>query len=418
MDDSALKDSASTNTSVVEDDKLCENKKNTASKNKPFKKKVNTKHATKNTHGKKKVKNYKTTPKPKTTLYDEDLNSVSSQEVLEENAIISIYQNPPVALGEHNGIPLKTHDLRILNGEYCNDYIITFYGMHLINESEHSQDFLLVEIPIVTIYDSQNILRPIFGLRNQNMIFVPINYFHSHWVLIMLINVFDNEKDTKALFLDSLISIYNPLHRRHVSLSNGEETNELEIIFLNRFIKSFLIHSNPNKHENGNVPALEIIESVRQQGADCGFSVLKNMEMGIELHNELIANCDSRHLRRKIKTHYQKEDATLLRKEIVSLISALSDVRFTELQNSISRTSRKQKQINFKKINTKKSPNKKKPNATKKKIPAICNKISGYFKAKEKKESASEKIVFSKIKKLCVKMKFDDLVLKTKLAII
>ena len=164
-----------------------------------------------------------------------------------------------------------------------------------------------------------------------------------------------------------------------------------------------------------------MIESVRQQGADCGFSVLKNMEMGIELHNELIANCDSRHLRRKIKTHYQKEDATLLRKEIVSLISALSDVRFTELQNSISRTSRKQKQINFKKINTKKSPNKKKPNATKKKIPAICNKISGYFKAKEKKkhkESASEKIVFSKIKKLCVKMKFDDLVLKTKLSII
>ena len=137
--------------------------------------------------------------------------------------------------------------------------------------------------------------------------------------------------------------------------------------------------------------------------------------MGIKLHNELIANCDSRHLRRKIKTHYQKEDATMLRKEIVSLISALSDVRFTELQNSISRISRKQKKMNFKNVNSKKQ------NAKKKKIPAICNKISGYFKAKEKKkhkESASEKIGFSKIKKLCVKMKFDDLVLKTKLTMI
>ena len=242
MDGSALKDSASTNTSVVEDGKLCENKKNAASKNEPFKKKFNTKHATKNTHGKKKVKNCKTTPKPKTTLYDEDLNSVSSQEVLEENAIISIYQNPPVALGEHNGLPLNTHDLRTLNGENCNDCIITFYGMHLINESEHSQDFLLVNTGVVALYDRQNIIHTIFGLRNQNMMFLPINYYHSHWVLIMLMNVFDNEKDTKALFLDSLISIYNPLHRRHVSLSNGEETNELEIIFLNRFIKSFLIH--------------------------------------------------------------------------------------------------------------------------------------------------------------------------------
>ena len=77
--------------------------------------------------------------------------------------------------------------------------------------------------------------------------------------------------------------------------------------------------------------------------------------------------------------------------------------------------------MNFKNINSKKSQNKKKQNAKKKKIPAICNKISGYFKAKEKKkhkESASEKIVFSKIKKLCVKMKFDTLVLKTKLSII
>ena len=48
-------------------------------------------------------------------------------------------------------------------------------------------------------------------------------------------------------------------------------------------------------------------------------------------------------------------------------------------------------------------------------------KMMTHFKAKEKKkkkESASEKIVFSKIKKLCVKMKFDDLVLKTKLIII
>ena len=342
LDKRALKDSTSTDASVVKENKLDENnKKSTACKKKSFKKNVSTKHATKSAYGKKKVKNCKTATKPKTIINEEDLNSVSSQEAIEENAIISIYQNPPVAIGEHNGIKLKTNDLRILRGEYTNDNFLTFYARHLINESWHSQDFLLVEVAILTLYDRDNKICSILDKLNQNMIFVPINCFNSHWQLIILLNAFDNKKETKALFLDSLIRIYNPLRRRHVSLSNGRVTNELEISFLNRFTKSFLIDLNPNKHANGNVPEIEIIESVQQQGADCGFSVLKNIQMAIELHNELIANCNSRHLREKIKTYYQKEDATLLRKEIVTLISLLSDIRFTELQSSISTTSTK-----------------------------------------------------------------------------
>ena len=145
----------------------------------------------------------------------------------------------------------------------------------------------------------------------------------------MFLKVFNNEKDAKLLLLDSLISTYNPLHRTHFSLSKGEVTNELEIIFFNRFTKSWLIDLNPNKHENGYVSEIKIIESVQQQGADCGFSVLKKILMGIKLHIELFVNRNSRDLRRKLKTHYQKEDATLLRKEIVTIISALSNIRFT-----------------------------------------------------------------------------------------
>ena len=63
------------------------------------------------------------------------------------------------------------------------------------------------------------------------MIFVPINYLVNLLVLIMFLKVFNNEKDAKLLLLDSLISTYNPLHRTHFSLSKGEVTNELEIIF-------------------------------------------------------------------------------------------------------------------------------------------------------------------------------------------
>ena len=62
--------------------------------------------------------------------------------------------------------------------------------------------------------------------------------------------------------------------------------------------------------------------------------------MAIDLHDEFIRDCDSRQFRVKIRSHYQKEDATLLRKEIAMLLSALSGFSFTELQNAHASSSR------------------------------------------------------------------------------
>ena len=65
--------------------------------------------------------------------------------------------------------------------------------------------------------------------------------------------------------------------------------------------------------------------------------------MVIDLHDELIENYISRHLRVKIRTHYLKEDVTAVRKEIVSLVSEVSGIVFTELQNSNARALSKSK---------------------------------------------------------------------------
>ena len=58
---------------------------------------------------------------------------------------------------------------------------------------------------------------------------------------------------------------------------------------------------------------------------------------------------------------------------------------------------------------------------TKKQTPLLSNKISTYFKANKKNkkdESISQKNVFSKFQILCIKLKIDNLLLKTKLKII
>ena len=72
-----------------------------------------------------------------------------------------------------------------------------------------------------------------------------------------------------------MIRVYNPRFNMHISHANGMETEELEIDFLNRFIESLLVCISPAKHETSNVPKIEIIDCVQQQGADCGFCVLK-----------------------------------------------------------------------------------------------------------------------------------------------
>ena len=204
----------------------------------------------------------------------------------------------------------------------------------------------MIENCIMSIYDSHNHMSSIPGLSCQNMLFILINHYNEHWQLIIILHALNNEKATITLFLESLVRVYNPMFRMHVSHRHERETEELEIDFLNRFIESFLVCINPVKHEAGKVPKIKIIDSVQQQGADCGFCVLKNIEMAIDLHDEFIADCNSRHFLVKIRTYYHREDATLLRKEIVTLLSAFSGFRFVELQIMNDDSSRNSKNMN------------------------------------------------------------------------
>ena len=107
---------------------------------------------------------------------------------------------------------------------------------------------------------------------------MPINYYGSHWQPIIVLNALRNDKDTSILFLDSLIRLYHPSFRMHVSHKTGQETNELEIEFLNRFMKELLIKLNPTKYQLDSIPEIEVMESTQQQGYDCCFSVLKTLE--------------------------------------------------------------------------------------------------------------------------------------------
>ena len=63
-----------------------------------------------------------------------------------------------------------------------------------------------------------------------------------------------------------------------ISHATGQETNELEIDFLNRFTKELLIKLNPTKYYLENTPEIEVIESVQQQGCDYYFSALKTLK--------------------------------------------------------------------------------------------------------------------------------------------
>ena len=62
--------------------------------------------------------------------------------------------------------------------------------------------------------------------------------------------------------------------------------------------------------------------------------------MAIDLCNDIISNSNSRHLRVKIRIHYHKEDTTLLRREIVELVSTLISTRLNEIQRTIASTSK------------------------------------------------------------------------------
>ena len=63
------------------------------------------------------------------------------------------------------------------------------------------------------------------------MTLLPLNVSNSHWQLIIVLHALNNQKQTKLLFLDSLIRLYNLLHKHHISHSTGELTDELEIDF-------------------------------------------------------------------------------------------------------------------------------------------------------------------------------------------
>ena len=47
-----------------------------------------------------------------------------------------------------------------------------------------------------------------------------------------------------------------------ISHATGQETNELEIDFLNRFTKELLIKLNPTKYYLENTPKIEVISSI------------------------------------------------------------------------------------------------------------------------------------------------------------
>ena len=78
-----------------------------------------------------------------------------------------------------------------------------------------------------------------------------------------MFHALNNDKETKVLFLDSLIRLHSPLQRSNISCRNREVISELEIDFLDRFAKSFLIRINPEKYYVQNIPELEIIDSVQ-----------------------------------------------------------------------------------------------------------------------------------------------------------
>ena len=88
--------------------------------------------------------------------------------------------------------------------------------------------------------------------------------------------------------------------------------------------------------------------------------------MAIDLHDELIENCRGRHLRVKIRNYYCKWGATALRKEIVSRVSKVSGVMFTEMWGFNSRTFSKSKIVVSKLL--------KKPSTTKNKTTAMNKK--------------------------------------------
>ena len=119
----------------------------------------------------------------------------------------------------------------LLKGEFANDNIMMFYAKHMIASSCYSQDISLVSSAIIVICDRENSSFTILDKENQNIMLMSINCYGSHQQLIIVLNALRNDKDTSVLFLDSLVRLYYPSFKMHVSHETGLETNELEIDF-------------------------------------------------------------------------------------------------------------------------------------------------------------------------------------------
>ena len=72
---------------------------------------------------------------------------------------------------------------------------------------------------------------------------------------------------------------------------------------------------------------------VQQNTNDCALCVLRNIEMAIKLHSEFATNFRRRAFKQKIRNYYHRDSATILRKEIVTLLSTLSGIRFLQLED-------------------------------------------------------------------------------------
>ena len=67
---------------------------------------------------------------------------------------------------------------------------------------------------------------------------------------------------------------------------------------------------------------------VQQNTNDCALCILRNIEMAIKLHSEFTTNFRRRTFKQNIRNYYYWDSATILREEIVTLLSTLSGIRF------------------------------------------------------------------------------------------
>ena len=107
-------------------------------------------------------------------------------------------------------------------------------------------------------------------------------------------------------------------------------TNELQVDYVQRFTVALVSYLNPDKE----IPLIKYMDSVQQEGANCGLHVLLNIENFICKYDEFLDDPLRRHLIVNMKRWYEREEATQLRFVIVNLLNEMTGVETPETREA------------------------------------------------------------------------------------